>query len=218
MCASVCLCFECVFLGRSCVLVCVFVPGACVCWRLGFPKRVVRRFVLIRRRRKERSVPHRVARGTHGYSWGTHGVLTGIHGVLEKSSRGTGEVLAYRGQSQRTIRCTGTACLLRFRASPILRACTARTSTPTPPPSVAPSRPLCPVVCSRASLGTCAVVQVAGASVVQIDVVRARAWGYSYGICGGQWCWRTLPLPHSLTSRARALAGPVALLTKPTSE
>ena len=87
MCASVCLCFECVFLGRSCVLVCVFVPGACVCWRLDFPKRVVRRFVLIRRRRKERSVPHRVARGTHGYSRGPHGVLTGIHGVLEKSSR-----------------------------------------------------------------------------------------------------------------------------------
>jgi hypothetical protein len=41
------------------------------------------------------------------------------------------------------------------------------------PPSDAPSRALCPVVCSRASFGTRAFVQVAGASLVQIDVVRA---------------------------------------------
>ena len=75
-------------------------------------------------------------------------------------------------QWQRTKRCTGTAYPLRLRASPTLRACTARAHTPTPLHQSLPPA-LCPVVCSGASLGTCAFVQVAGASLVQIDVVRA---------------------------------------------
>jgi hypothetical protein len=98
----------CVFLCR-CVRVMEAGGGAACC----YPERVVRRFVLIRGRRKERSVPYRVARGTHGvlpgYSSGySPGYSRGTHGVLARSSRteSTGEVLPYRVQWQRTKRCT----------------------------------------------------------------------------------------------------------------
>jgi hypothetical protein len=125
------------------------------------PEWFVCRFVLMRRRRKERS----------SRTESTRGILR----VLERS-------LPYRVQSHRSNAAHGTACLLRFRASPTPSSMhNSHTNTLTLPPTVAPSRPLCarrptddgPVVCSRASLGTCAVVQVGGTSVVQINVVRA---------------------------------------------
>jgi hypothetical protein len=205
LCASVCLCFECV--GWD-VFVTLWPVRACAGCR--FPKRVVRRFVLIRRRRKERSVPYRVARGTHGYSR----VLTGY-------SRGTREVLPYREYSWGTqgvlersyhTECNATApnAALAWRGfsgserqPPFEHAQLAHTRALPLRPSLPPAgSALWAARVLRAAPAF--VVQVAGASLVQIDVVRACDGG-TRSTCGR--CWRTLPLLHSLTNRTRALAG-----------
>ena len=129
------------------------------------PEWFVCRFVLMRRRRKERS----------SRTESTRGIL-----------RGTGVVITVPFSKPPRKRCTwhGVSTLVQS-VTHTLSMHNSHTNTLTLPPTVAPSRPLCarrptddgPVVCSRASLGTCAVVQVAGASLVQIDVVRARGLG-----------------------------------------
>lgn len=113
VCAGLCVCvvvcvLVCAYVFRSvrigvCVCLCVWrscgcmrVPeaGAGVCgWRAFLPKRVVRRFVLIRRHRTERS-SRTECRGTHGVLRGTRGVLLyrvpgGAWGVLKGYSRAT---------------------------------------------------------------------------------------------------------------------------------
>ncbi len=186
-CARLCACALNVCFGtfwRPCVCFCA---GACVCWR---------RFALIRRRRKERSVPSRVARGTHRVLTVVLTVCSrGTHGVLASFSRteSTGEVLPCQMQLQRTKRCTSTAYLLRFRVSPILRACTTHAHTPTPlrqslPPALSvlwSAR----VLLSAHVLWCRSLARASSRSTWCVPVV----WGYWFCACGGRWYWRTLP-------------------------
>jgi hypothetical protein len=186
--ASVCLCFECVF-GDVFETLCVFF------WRTGaggeggrpvsFPERAVRRFALIRRRRKERSVPYRVARGTHEE----------LTGYSRWYSPGTGQ--ASRTESTQAVprgpNWHGWFCPLQSLTHPSSMH-SSRAHTPTPLRQTFP--PVLSVLWSARVLLSAHVLwcmQVAGASLVQIDVVRACDGGTGTVHVEVEWHWRALP-------------------------
>ena len=114
----------------------------------------------------------------------------GCSGATQGGAR---EVLPYRVPCRRTNAAPARRCFsIWFAASHTPGTCTndsrARVLTLTPsvrrslPPSL-PRRSPRALLPSRTC--TCAFGQVAGASLVQIDMVRATWLGYSYSTCGG---------------------------------
>ncbi len=180
-----CLC-VCVFVG--CAGVCGVRPGrVCVGCVHFCPNRVVRRFVLIRRRRTERSSRTEC----EGCSGRTQGIPEGSYRI---ECRATAQRLPRHGVASPygSRRHIPLEHALMTRAHEYSRPLPFR-----PPLPPALSVPWFPRARLSARTCTCAFVQVAGTSLVQIDVVRAAWLGYSYSTCGGHMVLaysRTLPL------------------------